>query len=170
MASTSLAKIGSMRCGREVTGALPSGTEISKGVREKEPKSVWELEKHPRIRRGRRLVPRWPQGSIPGYESRNYFGAHASASGARRAGRKSFFRESNARAGQARARPWLQLLRERIPQWPPPQARSWAGRRLVHCSYSGNGNGCAHQWGVGDSQKIAGLEVGRATDGEDQSP
>ena len=37
--------IGLMRCGRKVTGSLPSGTEISKGVREQEPKSVLELEK-----------------------------------------------------------------------------------------------------------------------------
>ena len=38
-------QIGLMRCGREVTGALPPGTEISKGIREQEPKSVLELEK-----------------------------------------------------------------------------------------------------------------------------
>ena len=31
--------------GREVTGALPSGTEISKGIREQEPKYVLGLEK-----------------------------------------------------------------------------------------------------------------------------
>ena len=29
-----------MRWGREVTGALPSGTEISKGIKEQDPKSV----------------------------------------------------------------------------------------------------------------------------------
>ena len=40
-----LSKIGLMRCGREVAGALPSGTEISNGIREQEPKSVLELEK-----------------------------------------------------------------------------------------------------------------------------
>ena len=34
--STSLAKIGLIRCGREVTGALPSGTELSKGIRKQE--------------------------------------------------------------------------------------------------------------------------------------
>ena len=33
VASTSLAKIGLILSGREVTGALPSGTEISKGIR-----------------------------------------------------------------------------------------------------------------------------------------
>ena len=33
-----------------------------------------------------------------------------------------------------------------------------------------NGNGRAHQWGVGDSQKVAGLKVGRATVAEDLSP
>ena len=36
-----------MRCGWEVTGALPSGTEISKGSREQEPTPVLELEKTP---------------------------------------------------------------------------------------------------------------------------
>ena len=45
MASTSLAKIELMRCGREVAGALPSGTEMSKGCRDQEPNSVLELEK-----------------------------------------------------------------------------------------------------------------------------
>ena len=40
----SLAKIGFMRWGREMTGALPSGTEISKGIREQDPKSVFEVE------------------------------------------------------------------------------------------------------------------------------
>ena len=33
-----------MRWGREVTGALPSGTDISKGIREHDPKSVFEVE------------------------------------------------------------------------------------------------------------------------------
>ena len=33
-----------------------------------------------------------------------------------------------------------------------------------------NGNGCAHRWGVCDSQKVAGLDFGRATDGEKLSP
>ena len=41
--STSLAKIEFMRWGQEVTGALPSGTEISKGIKEQEPKSVFEV-------------------------------------------------------------------------------------------------------------------------------
>ena len=40
VASTSLAKVGLILWGREVTGALPSGTEISKGIREQEPRSV----------------------------------------------------------------------------------------------------------------------------------
>ena len=39
-----LAKIGLILWGREVTGALPFGTEISKGIREQEPKSVLDLE------------------------------------------------------------------------------------------------------------------------------
>ena len=42
--STSLAKIGFMRRGREVTGALPSGTEFSKGIKEQDPKSVFEVK------------------------------------------------------------------------------------------------------------------------------
>ena len=33
-----------MRWGREVTGALPSGTEISEGIKEQDPKSVFEVE------------------------------------------------------------------------------------------------------------------------------
>ena len=45
VASTSLAKIGLILWGREVTGVLPSGTEISKGTWEQEPKSVLDLEK-----------------------------------------------------------------------------------------------------------------------------
>ena len=43
-ASTSLASIGFMQWGREVTGMLPSGTEISKGIKEQDPKSVLEVE------------------------------------------------------------------------------------------------------------------------------
>ena len=42
--STSLAKIEFLRWGREVTGALPVGTEISKGIKEQDPKSVFEVE------------------------------------------------------------------------------------------------------------------------------
>ena len=38
VASTSLVKIGFMRWGREVTGALPSGTDISTGIKEQDPK------------------------------------------------------------------------------------------------------------------------------------
>ena len=41
--STSLAKIGLMRWGRKVTGALPSETEISKGIKEPDPNSVVEV-------------------------------------------------------------------------------------------------------------------------------
>ena len=33
-----------MRLGLEVTGALPSGTDISKGIKEQDPKSVFEVE------------------------------------------------------------------------------------------------------------------------------
>ena len=33
-----------MRRGREVTGALPSGTEFSKGIKEQDPKSVFEVK------------------------------------------------------------------------------------------------------------------------------
>ena len=43
-ASTSLANIGFRRWGREVTGALSSATEISKGIKEQEPKPVFEVE------------------------------------------------------------------------------------------------------------------------------
>ena len=39
-ASTSLAKIGLIRGGRERTGALPSETEILKAIMEREPTSV----------------------------------------------------------------------------------------------------------------------------------
>ena len=42
--STSLANIAFMRWGREVTGALPSGTEVSKGIKERDPKSVFEVK------------------------------------------------------------------------------------------------------------------------------
>ena len=45
VASTFLAEIGLILWGRGVTGALPSGTELSKGIREQEPKSVLDLEK-----------------------------------------------------------------------------------------------------------------------------
>ena len=44
VASTSLAKIGLMQWGREVTGSLPSGTEIVIGIKEHDPKSVFEVE------------------------------------------------------------------------------------------------------------------------------
>ena len=44
VASTSLAKIGFMRWGWEVTGALPSETEISEGIKEQDPKPVFEVE------------------------------------------------------------------------------------------------------------------------------
>ena len=43
--STSLAKIGLILWGREMTCALLSGAEISKGIREQEPTSVLDLEK-----------------------------------------------------------------------------------------------------------------------------
>ena len=33
-----------MRWGREVTGELPSGTEISKGIKDQDPKSVVDVE------------------------------------------------------------------------------------------------------------------------------
>ena len=39
-----MAKIGFRRWGREVTGALPSGTDISNGIKEQEPKSFFEVE------------------------------------------------------------------------------------------------------------------------------
>ena len=42
--STTLAKVGFMRWGREVTGELPSGTEISKGIKDQDPKSVVDVE------------------------------------------------------------------------------------------------------------------------------
>ena len=45
VASASLAKIGLILWGREVTGALSSRTEISECIREQEPKSVLDLEK-----------------------------------------------------------------------------------------------------------------------------
>ena len=44
VACTSVAKIGFMRWGREVTGALPTGTEILKGIKEEDPKSVFEVD------------------------------------------------------------------------------------------------------------------------------
>ena len=50
--STSLAKIEFMRWGQEVTGALPSGTEISKGITEQEPKPVFEVENTSRNSQG----------------------------------------------------------------------------------------------------------------------
>ena len=40
-----LGQIGLILWGREVTGVLPSGSEISKGTWEQEPKSVLDLEK-----------------------------------------------------------------------------------------------------------------------------
>ena len=43
VASTS-SKIGVMRWGLEMAGALPSGTEISKGIKEQDPKSVFEVK------------------------------------------------------------------------------------------------------------------------------
>ena len=43
--SAFLASMGFVRYGREVTGALPGGTEILKGIREQEPKSVFDVEK-----------------------------------------------------------------------------------------------------------------------------
>ena len=47
LASTSVAKIGLIWWGREVTGALPPGTELSKGIRQQEQNSVLDLEKTP---------------------------------------------------------------------------------------------------------------------------
>ena len=47
-ASISSTKTGLVRWGREVTGALPSDTEISKRIREKESESVLDLEKNAR--------------------------------------------------------------------------------------------------------------------------
>ena len=44
VASTTSAIIGFMRSDRDVTGALPCGTEISKGIKEQDPKSVFEVE------------------------------------------------------------------------------------------------------------------------------
>ena len=40
-----LARMGLMRYGREMTGALSGGTEILNGMREQEPKSVLDVEK-----------------------------------------------------------------------------------------------------------------------------
>ena len=45
VASTSYAKIGLILWGREVTDTLPSGTEISKGIREQEPNPSWTGKK-----------------------------------------------------------------------------------------------------------------------------
>ena len=39
-----LGQRGFMRWGRQVTGALPSGTEISKGINSQDSKSVFEVE------------------------------------------------------------------------------------------------------------------------------
>ena len=44
VASTSLDKFRLIRWGREVTGALPSGTEVSKGIQEQGPKSVLDFD------------------------------------------------------------------------------------------------------------------------------
>ena len=41
-----MTKIGLILLGREVTGELPSGSKISKGIREQEPKSVLDLKKN----------------------------------------------------------------------------------------------------------------------------
>ena len=43
VAVSSLASIRFMRWGREVTGALPFGTEISKGLREQDPRPIFEV-------------------------------------------------------------------------------------------------------------------------------
>ena len=45
MASTSLAMMGLMRCGLDVTGVLASGTKITKGINEQEQKSDLDFEK-----------------------------------------------------------------------------------------------------------------------------
>ena len=53
-----------MRWGREVTRAFPSGTEISKGIKEQDSKSVFDVEKTSRSRRAHHPVARWPGGQV----------------------------------------------------------------------------------------------------------
>ena len=113
VASTSLAKIG-------LNAIWPGGDRRTalryrnfEGHQRAGAKSVLEQERTcGNSQRTSPVVPRWPQGSTPGYVIRKLFRADTSAGGARRAGTKPFLWESNARAGQARARPWLQPLRE----------------------------------------------------------
>ena len=110
VASTSSAKTGLILWGREVTGALPSGTEISKGIREQEPKSVLDLEKT--SAKERHPTVRLREGSILGREGRKQPRADVTAVFPRRTGTKRAVPGSNAQAGPARARPGRPQLRE----------------------------------------------------------
>ena len=68
VASTSLAKIGLISWGREVAATLPSGTEISKGIREQNQSPPWTWRKRQQNRRERRPAVRLLVGSRPGRE------------------------------------------------------------------------------------------------------
>ena len=83
VASTSLAIAGFIRWGREVTGALPSGREISKGIREQDPKSVFKVETHREIRTAHHTVAQWPGGSSQGHVSQTQSPAGGAAAGPR---------------------------------------------------------------------------------------
>ena len=91
-----------MRCGLDVAGAFPSGTEITKGINEPEPKSDLDFEKT--SGNSERTAVRWPHGSNPCREGQTPPSADATANVPRREGTKRAIAGSDAQAVQARAR------------------------------------------------------------------
>ena len=133
VASTSFAYIGLIQWGREVTGALPSGTEISKGIREQAPKSVLDLDNTSAESQRTPLSCLIARGASLGHQSRKKPCADVTAVVARRSGTKRAFPGSNTQQGPTRARPWRPQLRE-VEPWQQrtelTQVRQRKGRKV----------------------------------------
>ena len=163
--STSLGMMGLMRCGRDVTGALPSRTGITKGINEQGPKADLDFEKRPEIRREHPTVLRWPQGSSPCREGRKPPLADVTVNVSRRAGTKRTVLDSNAQAGQARA--GLELrgvkpspLTQETPQSVRREGSVLDGRAVKRPAGR-------HQWSVGDAEDAPRLEVSHLQRGKE---
>ena len=110
--SNSLAKIGLTRWGRDVTGALTSRTEISKGIREQEPNQYWTWRKRQQNRKEHCPAVRLLNGSSPDREGRMQPHADVTAVVPRRTGMKGVVPGSNAQVRPARVRLWRAHMQE----------------------------------------------------------
>ena len=169
-------KLGLIRWGREVTGALHCGTEISKGIREQEPNPVLDVEKT--SAKSQRIFPSCSIANvIQSGPLRSKATAHSCA-GSRFQTRKNAAccsgvkHSSKAGEGEAVAATRGESRNgkdRRRCRW----VREKAGSSAVVLQ---EGQRSAHEWGAGDcedvadSEDVAGLEIYNSNEGKGLSP